>query len=90
MAPFKYSLAIFSLYLLELPSFFIPYLLQLCWVFLNISGNWFCELIYLLLLTWKSDTCFVLFRFQGPNSIMIVLVMLLNIGLAILFVHFLT
>lgn len=32
----------------------------------------------------------VLFYFQGPNSVMIVLVMLLNIGLAILFVHFLT
>lgn len=30
------------------------------------------------------------FHFQGPNSIMIALVMLLNIGLAILFVHFLT
>ncbi|OWK04115.1 JPH1 [Cervus elaphus hippelaphus] len=27
---------------------------------------------------------------EGPNSIMIILVMLLNIGLAILFVHFLT
>lgn len=32
----------------------------------------------------------MLFYFQGPNSIMIALVMLLNIGLAILFVHFLT
>lgn len=32
----------------------------------------------------------LLFHFQGPNSVMIVLVMLLNIGLAILFVHFLT
>lgn len=31
-----------------------------------------------------------LFYFQGPNSVMIALVMLLNIGLAILFVHFLT
>lgn len=34
---------------------------------------------------------FILFvYFQGPNSVMIALVMLLNIGLAILFVHFLT
>lgn len=37
--------------------------------------------------TLGLSCCFLL---QGPNSVMIVLVMLLNIGLAILFVHFLT
>ena len=29
-------------------------------------------------------------RLQGPNSILVAMVMLLNIGLAIVFVHFLT
>lgn len=35
---------------------------------------------------------FFLFVFflQGPNSILVAMVMLLNIGLAIIFVHFLT
>lgn len=32
----------------------------------------------------------MLFFFQGPNSILVAMVMLLNIGLAIIFVHFLT
>lgn len=61
-----------------------------CVGFFYIFGNWFYELIYILILTRKSEACFALLHFQGPNSVMIVLVMLLNIGLAILFVHFLT
>lgn len=62
------------------------YLLQRSYFF----GNWFYDLAYMWILTWKHYAWFVLFHFQGPNSVMIVLVMLLNIGLAILFVHFLT
>jgi len=33
---------------------------------------------------------FLLSVIQGPNSILVILVMLINIGLAIIFVHFLT
>lgn len=38
---------------------------------------------------WCVILCFVFFL-QGPNTIVICMVILLNIGLAILFVHFLT
>lgn len=38
---------------------------------------------------WCIILCFAFFL-QGPNTIVICMVILLNIGLAILFVHFLT
>ena len=34
--------------------------------------------------------CILLSSLQGPNSILVALVMLINVGLAIIFVHFLT
>lgn len=42
-----------------------------------------------LLELWCLILCFGFFL-QGPNTIVICMVILLNIGLAILFVHFLT
>lgn len=39
---------------------------------------------------WCIILCFGFFFLQGPNTIVICMVILLNIGLAILFVHFLT
>ncbi|OWK52311.1 Junctophilin-2 [Lonchura striata] len=49
-----------------------------------------CEEVIIKLCLSGAVVCNTLFFLQGPNTIVICMVILLNIGLAILFVHFLT